>query len=95
VTAQRPWEAGGIEGAVEAPDDDLDQSEQGNRIGIVRGDDRPAAGLSVEREAIKIMSFICYSAPGGMAGHAATRSGMKPSEYKDMVTSGDTGQHEI
>jgi len=43
----------------------------------------------------KIMSFICHSAPLHTTGHAATRSGIKPGEYWDVMTSGDTGQHEI
>jgi hypothetical protein len=44
---------------------------------------------------MKIMSLICQSVLGGIADHAMTRGGMKPSEYKDVVTSGDTSQHQI
>src|SRR5664279_5420619 len=66
-----------------------------------RRDNSIAAGIGgsptvrVARRTFKIMSVICHSVPGGMAGHVATRRGTRPSEYWDVMTAGGTGQHEI
>jgi hypothetical protein len=58
---------------------------------------RPAwlQAFTEPRSTIKIMSVVCHSARAGMAGHVVTREGTKPNDDRDLVTSGDTGQHEI
>jgi len=54
-----------------------------------------AAARSAGVAPIKIMSFICHSDRGDTTGHATTRGRIKPNEYRDAVTSGDTSQYEI
>jgi hypothetical protein len=41
------------------------------------------------------MSFTCHSVPAGMADHAAAQENTKRNDYGDVMTSGDTSQHEI
>jgi hypothetical protein len=63
-----------------------------------RCDQRPrSAALLLRRSArpIKIMSLICQSGRRGIACHGATQEGTKANEYRDVVTSGGTSQHQI
>jgi hypothetical protein len=63
-----------------------------------RCDQRPrSAALLLRRSArpIKIMSLICQSGRPGIAAHPTTRRGTKASDYRDVVTSGGTSQHQI
>jgi hypothetical protein len=51
--------------------------------------------LHLATTTIKIMSLSCHWSSPGIADHAATEVGTNPNEPRDVMTSGDTSDHEI
>jgi hypothetical protein len=66
-----------------------------SRSRVLRADGVFGSTGHLSGSAFKIMSVICPRTRRGTAGYRVTREATNPNGYWEVVTSGDTSEHEI